>query len=100
MMKKQSEIERLRAVVNLIPEYVDALVEEWAGAELMAAGMDGRSVHGPALRKSDKIEARIAGILGNSKRSEVRGQSSDTGKGERLTGSKVRKLFFQGLEAG
>ena len=67
------ERDRLRRVVNLIPEYVDALIEERAGAELMAQGMDGRSVHGPALRKSEKIEARIAEILNTKARRTRKG---------------------------
>lgn len=92
----RKERERLRRVINLIPEYVDALVEERAGAALMADGMDGRTVHGPALRKSEKIEARIAQILGGAGRE----RTHRTQKGPGLSGPAQRQVFLGGLLPG
>jgi len=88
--------ERLQRVVNLIPEYVDALIEERAGAEAMGDGMDGRRVHGPALRKSEKVEARIAQILGGGSSADER-RFSRMGRG--LLGSEQRRVFFGGGSA-
>jgi hypothetical protein len=65
-LKRKSAVsaEQLRRVVNLIPEYVDALIEERMGARAQAEGIDGRELHGPAERKLKKIEARMAAIVG------------------------------------
>lgn len=62
--KKALDVEQLRRVVALIPEYVDALIDERMGARAIAEGLDGRWMHGPAERKLKKIEARLAGIIG------------------------------------
>jgi uncharacterized protein (DUF2342 family) len=62
--ERQLDVEQLRRVVALIPEYVDALIDERMGARAIAEGLDGRELHGPAERKLKKIEARLAGILG------------------------------------
>jgi len=55
--------EQLKKIINLIPEYVDALIDERQGALASSEGIDGREYHGPAERKLKKIEARLAELL-------------------------------------
>jgi hypothetical protein len=59
--------EQLRRVVNLIPEYVDALIDERMGRRAQAEGLDGRELHGPAERKLKKIEGRLAELIGGGR---------------------------------
>jgi hypothetical protein len=100
--KRGRELDRLSRVVNLIPEYVDALIDERMGARAMEQGLDGRELHGPAVRKLEKVEERIAAILstGGDPRSEVGYQRSAI-RGRRsagLTGAQVRRIFLSTIE--
>lgn len=79
--------DRLRRVVNLIPEYVDALIDERMGRRAMVEGLDGREIHGPAERRLVKIEARISELIG--------GQSERAN--EKLNCSAMRRIFLDGL---
>ena len=85
----QRERDRLRRVVNLMPEFVEAITEERQAAHAMAEGLDGRELHGPAVRKLKKVEIRIAQILGG------RVPPRNTRKG--LSGPEQRHGFLQGL---
>lgn len=61
--KQALDVEQLRRVVALIPEYVECLVEEGRLRGAANAGLDDRGYHGPAERKLKKVEARLAEIL-------------------------------------
>jgi hypothetical protein len=86
------DADRLRRVVNLIPEYVDALIAERMGVRAMEEGLDGRELHGPAERRLIKIEGRIAELIG--------GESRGQGAGGRLTCAAERRFFLEGLSRG
>lgn len=81
------DAERVQAVVNLIPEYVDALIEERRTRMAHNAGLDARESHGPAERKLKKVEARIAELLGSKPRNTPK---------EGLTCSQQRRFFLFG----
>lgn len=61
---KTKKYDKLQRVINLIPAYVEAITEERQAAHVMAEGLDGRGLHGPAVRRLRKVEARISQILG------------------------------------
>ena len=77
--------EQLKKVVNLIPEYVDALIDERMGARAQAEGLDGRELHGPAERKLKKVEVRLNELLGDKPRKEG------------MTCAQQRKVFLGAL---
>lgn len=64
------ERRRLQRVINLLPEYVETLVAEQMGEHAMCEGLDGREIHGPAVRKRAKIEKRMAGIIGPQRKNK------------------------------
>lgn len=86
------DAEQLRRVVNLIPEYVDALIEERRTRTAALNGLDARETHGPAERKLKKVEARIAEILGSDSRERAQGAQ----KG--MTGAECRRIFLSTTE--
>lgn len=90
--KKRATVdaEQLQAVVNLIPEYVDALIEERRTRTAAANGLDARETHGPAERKLKKVEARIHELLGSKPRN-----TPNTRK-EGLTCAQQRRFFLFG----
>jgi len=98
------DADRLRRVVNLIPEYVDALIAERMGVRAMEEGLDGRELHGPAERRLIKIEARIAELMGGREQgAEGRGRGAGVREQESrgsLTCAAVRRYFLEGLRSG
>ncbi len=86
------DAESLRRVVNLIPEYVDALVDERRTRMAHDAGLDARESHGPAERKLKKVEGRIAELLGENGHKKHK----EAQKGLRC--SEVRKIFLSTTE--
>jgi hypothetical protein len=86
--KATVDAENLIKVMGLIPLFVEALVDEHMGAHAMKEGLDGREIHGPAVRKLERIDAEIHRLLGeNGHKKHKEAQK------EGLSCSKVRKFF-------
>jgi hypothetical protein len=88
------DAENLLKVMRLVPLFVEALVDEHMGAHAMKEGLDGREIHGPAVRKLERIDAEIHRLLGGQRAESMEPGAEKSG----LSCSKVRKIFFQTLE--
>lgn len=90
------DVERLRRVVNLIPEYVDALIDERRTRTAAVNGLDARETHGPAERKLKKVEVRLAELLGRNLKLETGNLNSREKAQKGQTGAEQRKVFYKG----